>query len=341
MEYRRLGKAIVKVSEISLGTWENFGRIDDSIARDILLYCYENGVNSIDCADEYGGTGNAEQILGKILKEVKRTDVLISSKCFWDAGPGPNDRGLSRKHIFESVHNSLRNMDVEYIDIYYAHRYEAAVIDQVDPDLEEVVRAFDDLVHQGKILYWGTSAWTGAQLAQGYGLCNQWNLYKPSVEQPMYNMFYREGVEKDLVPVARKLGFGLMTYTPLCNGILTGKYNQGIPEGSRLSDPSMTWLQLDTDLTPENIEKVKKLQEVAGDLGGTLPQLAIAWLLRLPEMSSVIIGGTKLWQVEDNLKAVEMRKKLTPDVLDRIEEILDNNPVKVLHTDVYEKPSFD
>ena len=341
MEYRRLGRGILKVSEISLGMWENFGRIDDKDARDIFMYCYENGVNSFDNADEYGGTGNAETIMGKLLKDVKRTDVIISSKCFWDAGPGPNDCGLSRKHIFESVHQSLRNIDVDYIDFYYAHRYENAVIGQMDPDLEEVVRAFDDLVHQGKILYWGTSSWTGAQLAQASGMCNQWNLYKPSLEQPMYNMFHREVVEKDLAPVAKKLGFGLLTYSPLCNGILSGKYNEGIPEGSRLGNPKLSWLGLDTDLTPENIEKVKKLSEVAGDLGGTTAQLAIAWLLRNPEISSVIIGGTKVWHVEDNLKAVEMVKKLTPEILERIEDILDNDPCKILFTDVAEKPDYD
>ena len=172
-------------------------------------------------------------------------------------------------------------------------------------------------------------------------MCNQWNLYKSSVEQPMYNMFHREAVEKDLAPVAKKLGFGILTFSPLCNGILSGKYNEGIPKDSRLGNPKLVWLQLDNDLTPENIEKVKQLSEIASDLGGTTAQLAIAWLLRLPGMSSVIIGGTKLWHVQDNLKAVEMVDKLTPEVLQRIEEILDNNPVEVLFTDELEKPDFD
>jgi aryl-alcohol dehydrogenase-like predicted oxidoreductase len=234
--------------------------------------------------------------------------------------------GLSRKHIVESVHESLRNFDVEYIDIYYAHRYEAAVIQQMDPDLEEMVRAFDDLIHQGKVLYWGTSCWTGAQLAEAFGLCNQLGLYKPVVEQPEYSLLTREMVETELVRANRRFGIGLMTWSPLKNGILSGKYNQGLPEDSRLADPHVEWLGYQDALTEENIEKVRLLSELAGDLGGSVAQLSIAWLLRLPEISSVLLGAKREAHLEENLKAMEMAAKLTPDVLERIEEIMDNDP---------------
>jgi voltage-dependent potassium channel beta subunit len=339
MEYRRLGKGNLKVSELSFGAFENFGRIPDDVSRQLMLAAYEAGVNSFDNADEYGGRGVAERVMGKIMKEIPRTDIIISSKCFWDVGPGPNDRGLSRKHIYESVHTSLRNLGTDYIDFYYAHRYEAKVIGQINPDLEEIVRAFDDMVHQGKILYWGTSCWTSAQMSQAYGMANQWNLYKPAMEQPQYNMFCREDVEKDLLPVVRKFGFGLLTWSPLLNGILTGKYNEGIPDGTRLADPHLKWLGFEKDITPERIDKVRQLTKIAQDLGGTMAQLAIAWLLRLPELTSVIIGGTKIHQLQDNLKACELCKKLTPAVLEKIEEILGNNPCPEI--DEPAKPDFD
>ena len=339
MEYRRLGSGNLKVSELSFGAWETVGRVDFETSRELMLTAYEAGVNHFDHADEYSGKGNAEQVMGKIIKEMKRSDIIISSKVFWDVGPGPNDRGLSRKHIVETVNASLKNMDVEYLDFFYCHRYEAAVIDQVNPNLEEVVRAMDDLIHQGKILYWGTSCWSSFQLMQGYATAEKYNAYKPVVEQPQYNMFVREAVEKDLVYAARKLGFGIVTWSPLYNGILTGKYNNGIPAGSRLADTNFTWLQFDKEITAERVEKVKKLTELARDLGGSMAQLAIAWLLRLPEMTSVILGASKVSQLKENLKAAELRKKLTPDVLERIEEILGNNPCPF----VYEppKPSFD
>jgi aryl-alcohol dehydrogenase-like predicted oxidoreductase len=270
---------------------------------------------------------------------MKRTDIIISSKCFWDVGPGPNDCGLSRKHIMESVNNSLRKIGTDYIDIFYAHRYEARVIDQIDPNLEEVLRAMDDLIHQGKVLYWGSSCWTGAQIAHAYGLSNQWNLYKHSVEQPQYNMFYRKEVEADLIPVAKGLGCGLITWSPLLNGILTGKYNDGIPSGSRLANPKVQWLEFQREITTERIEKIRRLSQLAQELGGTTAQLAIAWLLRIPEVSSVIIGGTNIYQVKDNLKSIALLSKLTPEVLSRIDKILGNDPCPQPFAP--EKPSFD
>ena len=316
MEYRRLGEHGLKVSEISLGAWLTFGeQIDEDTARECMLAEHEAGVNYFDNADVYAH-GQAEIVMGQIMKDFKRSDLVISSKVFWPMGSGPNDRGLSRKHIMESIHNSLKRLGTDYLDLYFCHRY--------DPEtpLEEVVRAMDDLVHQGKILYWGTSEWRGGQIAHAAGLARQWGLYSPSVEQPQYHMFKRDVVETELVEAARQHGVGLVTWSPLASGVLTGKYNDGIPAGSRLDHHE--WLR--RGLTPDKIEKVRQLTKVAKELGANTAQLALAWLLRLPEVSSVITGASRANQVHENLKAAELKDCLTPDVLERIEIILDNDP---------------
>jgi voltage-dependent potassium channel beta subunit len=316
MEYRRLGKYGLKVSELSLGAWITFGeQIDEKVARECLLAAYEAGVNYFDNADVYAN-GQAETVMGKIIKDLKRTDLVISSKVFWPTGPGPNDRGLSRKHIMESVHQSLRRLGTDYVDLYFCHRY--------DPEtpVEEVVRAMDDLVHQGKVLYWGTSEWRGGQIAHAMGLARQWGLYPPAVEQPQYHMFQRHVVETELVEAAHQHGVGLVTWSPLSSGVLTGKYNEGIPAGTRLDQ--YDWLR--GNLTEQRIEKVRQLTDLAQELGASMAQLALAWLLRLPELSSVITGATRASQVRENLKAGELKERLTPDVLQRVETILDNDP---------------
>ena len=316
MEYRRLGEHGLKVSEISLGAWLTFGeQIDEDTARECMLAAHEAGVNYFDNADVYAH-GQAEIVMGQIMKDFKRSDLVISSKVFWPMGSGPNDRGLSRKHIMESIHNSLKRLGTDYLDLYFCHRY--------DPEtpLEEVVRAMDDLVHQGKILYWGTSEWRGGQIAHAAGLARQWGLYPPSVEQPQYHMFKRDVVETELVEAARQHGVGLVTWSPLASGVLTGKYNDSIPAGSRLDHHE--WLR--RGLTPDKIEKVRQLTKVAKELGASTAQLALAWLLRLPEVSSVITGASRANQVHENLKAAELKDSLTPEVLERIERILDNDP---------------
>jgi len=316
MEYRRLGEHGLKVSEISLGAWLTFGeQIDEDTARECMLAAHEAGVNYFDNADAYAH-GQAEMVMGQIMKDFKRSDLVISSKVFWPMGSGPNDRGLSRKHIMESLQNSLKRLGTDYLDLYFCHRY--------DPEtpLEEVVRAMDDLVHQGKILYWGTSEWRGGQIAHAAGLARQWGLYPPSVEQPQYHMFKRDVVETELVEAARQHGVGLVTWSPLASGVLTGKYNDGIPAGSRLDHHE--WLR--RGLTPDKIEKVRQLTKVAKELGASTAQLALAWLLRLPEVSSVITGASRANQVHENLKAAELKDCLTPEVLERIEIILDNDP---------------
>jgi voltage-dependent potassium channel beta subunit len=318
MEYRRLGQSGLKVSEFSLGAWITYGgQVGEDVARDCILAAYEAGVNFFDNADVYAG-GNAEIVMGKAIKDLKRSDLVISSKVFWPTGPGPNDRGLSRKHILESCHASLKRLGTDYLDLYFCHRY--------DPEapVEEVVRAMDDLVHQGKVLYWGTSEWRGGQIAHAVGLTRQWGLYPPVVEQPQYNMFHRHIVETELVEAAQQYGIGLVVWSPLASGILTGKYNDGFPAGSRMADPEYAWLR--QEVTEERIAKVCQLVAVARDLGATMAQLALAWLLRLPEISGVITGASRVSQVHENLKAAEVKAKLTPEVLARIEEILGNAP---------------
>ncbi len=318
LEYRRLGRHGLKISELSLGAWVTFGgQVGQDVAAECIMAAYEAGVNFFDNADIYA-KGQAEIVMGQVIKDLKRSDLVISSKVFWPMGDGPNDRGLSRKHIMESAHSSLKRLGTDYLDLYFCHRYDT------ETPLEEVVRAMDDLVHQGKILYWGTSEWRGGQIAHAIGLARQWGLYPPAVEQPQYNMFRREIVETELVEAAHQHGVGLVTWSPLASGILTGKYNDGIPEDSRLADPDYTWLQ--KFVTEDRIAKVRRLIEVAQDLNVTVAQLALAWLLRLPEISSVITGASRVEQVHQNLKAVELKSKLTPDVLERIEEILGNNP---------------
>ncbi|MBI1878667.1 MAG: aldo/keto reductase [Chloroflexi bacterium] len=318
MEYRRLGQHGLKVSELSLGAWITFGeQVGEDVARECIIAAYEAGVNFFDNADAYAG-GNAEIVMGSIIKDIKRSDLVISSKLFWPTGPGPNDRGLSRKHIMESCHASLKRLGTDYLDLYFCHRY--------DPEtpVEEVVRAMDDLVHQGKVLYWGTSEWRGGQIAHAVGLARQWGLYAPAVEQPQYNMFTRDIVETELVEAAQQHGVGLVVWSPLASGILTGKYNQGFPSGSRMADPNYEWLR--RFVTPDKVAKVRQLTEVARELNATVAQLALAWLLRLPEISSVITGASRASQVHENLKAAEVKAKLTPEVLARIEEILGNDP---------------
>lgn len=320
LEYRRLGNYGLKVSELSLGAWVTFGgQVGEDVARECIMAAYEAGVNYFDNADVYA-SGNAEIVMGHVIKDIKRSDLVISSKVFWPTGPGPNDRGLSRKHIMESCHTSLKRLGLDYLDLYFCHRY--------DPEapVEEVVRAMDDLVHQGKILYWGTSEWRGGQIAHAVGLARQWGLYCPAVEQPQYNMFTRQIVETELVEAARQHGVGLVVWSPLASGILTGKYNEGIPAGSRLADPDYAWLQ--QFVTEERVAQVRQLTSLASDLGASMAQLALAWLLRLPEISSVITGATRASQVHENLKAAEIKAKLTPEVLARIEEILGNDPKK-------------
>ncbi len=314
MHYRRLGHSGLKVSEISLGSWVTFGsQIKESTAIDLVHAAFDQGVNFFDNADVYAN-GQAEIVMGKAIKTLPRENLVLSSKVFYPTSSGPNGRGLSRKHITESIDASLKRLGTDYIDLYYCHRF--------DPDtpIEEVVRTMDDLIHRGKVLYWGTSEWEAGQVAQAYGLARQYWLIPPTMEQPQYNLFHRRRVEWELSSLCKDFGLGLTTYSPLFFGILTGKYNDGIPEGSRASLPDMAWIQ--DHITPKNIDRVRQLSDLAEELGMTITQLSIAWILRRKEVSSVITGATHLEQLDENLGAAEMIPLLTDDILNRIEEIM-------------------
>ena len=318
MNYRRLGKSGLKVSEISLGAWVTFGsQVDEKNSIMLMQAAIEQGINFLDNSDVYAN-GAAETVMGKAIKDIPRESLVISSKVFWQTLPGPNGQGLSRKHITEAVNASLKRLDTDYLDLYFCHRY-----DPYTP-LEEVVFTMNTLIQQGKILYWGTSEWHASQIATAHGIARQYGLIPPTMEQPQYNMFHRQRVESELAPIADDLGIGLTTWSPLAFGILTGKYNDGIPAGSRASLEDMAWMK--DHITDEKIEKVRALEKVASDLDASIAQLAIAWLLRRKEVSSVITGATNQKQLDENIAAGKLAEKLSDEVLERIEGILDNQP---------------
>lgn len=313
MQYRRLGDAGMKVSAVSLGAWITFGgTVEDDAALETMRVAVEHGVNFIDTADAYE-RGKAEEVVGRFLKDQKRSDFVISSKAYWPQSENVNDRGLSRKHLFESVHKSLKRLGTDYLDIYFCHRFDT------ETPTEETVRAMDDLVHQGKVLYWGTSVWSAAQLESATGIAKSLNAYAPKSEQPRYNMLDRH-IEAEIVPVCREHGIGLVVWSPLAQGLLTGKYNNGIPAESRGVKDGKLEPWAERDLNPANVERLKKLGALAGDLGISMSQLALAWCLRLPEISSVITGATKPAQVLDNVKAGDIT--LSTETLEAIEGIL-------------------
>lgn len=318
MNYRRMGQSGLKLSEISLGAWVTFGsQIEDQTANDLMHTAYELGINFFDNSDAYA-RGEAERVMGKAIADLPREALVLSSKVFWQTMEGVNGRGLSRKHIMESCHASLKRLGTDYLDLYFCHRH--------DPETpnEEVVRAMDDLVHQGKVLYWGTSEWRASQITDAYRIAHQWGLYPPAVEQPHYNMLVRQRVEDELAGPASELGFGLVTWSPLRSGLLSGKYNQERPENTRLTLERYKFLH--GILTEENLEISRRLEQLAGALEVTQAQLAIAWLLRLPEVTSVITGATGVEQLQENVGALEVVEKLDQSTLERIEQILGNDP---------------
>jgi len=318
MHYRRLGKAGIKVSEISLGSWITFGdQIQEQIAIDMVHAAYEKGVNFFDCADIYAG-GKAETVLGKAIKNFPRETLVISSKVFWPTFEGVNGKGLSRKHITESIDVTLKRLQLDYVDLYFCHRY--------DPDttIEELVQTMDMLVRSGKILYWGTSEWKAVHIAQAIEYASRTGMVGPSMEQPQYNLLNRTNVEENLEPLTRQYGLGLTTFSPLKNGILTGKYNNGLPKGSRASMENMGWLR--DQITAENIAKVREFMKIAEELGVTTAQLAIAWVLRRKEVSSVITGASKTEQLDDNLDAAALVEKMDENILDKIDMIFNGIP---------------
>lgn len=315
MKYRKVGRSGLKVSEISLGSWLTYGgTVESEIAKKCMATAIENGVNFIDSAEIYA-RGEAEKVIAEFLAEetVKRKDLVISSKVFWPFSEDINRWGLSRKNITNAIEGTLERLNLDYIDIYYMHRY-----DYMTP-VKETVEILDDLIHSGKVLYWGTSVWTAAQLERVNAVAKEQRLHKPIVEQPLYNMLSRH-IELEIMSVAKTHGMGLTVWSPLGQGMLTGKYNDGVPDGSRGSRSE----SIQKRLTPENLKKLKKLGELSKSLEITTSQLALAWILRKKEITSAIIGASKPEHVIENVKASDIT--LSSDVLDQIEEILDNEP---------------
>ena len=309
MKYRRMGKTGLKISEVSIGGWLTYGgTVDENRADRILSTAIDLGINFIDLADIYS-RGEAERVCGKTIRNHQRSDLVVSSKLFWPMSDNVNDRGLSRKHIMESIDKTLARLGLDYIDIYFCHRFDP------DTEIEEAVRAMDDVIRQGKVLYWGTSLWEPAQIEKASHLGEHYLTYRPTVEQPRYNMFDRS-IEEAVMPTCERLGMGLVVWSPLAQGLLTGKYNDGVPKGSRGAESE--WLK--NDLTDDNLNKVRKLSELANEIGISINQLALAWILRRSEITCAITGATRPEQVESNVQAAEV--KLESDILSKIDRIL-------------------
>ncbi len=323
MEYRFLGASGLRVSALSFGSWVTFGdQIDDDVAYECMKRAYDEGVNFFDNAEAYA-RGVSEVMMGGVIRRAgwRREDLVLSTKIFW-GGDGPNDTGLSRKHIMEGTHAALKRLETDYVDLIFCHR----------PDLhtpiEETVWAMNLLIQQGKALYWGTSEWSAEQILDAYHIARREHLIPPLMEQPEYNMFKRERVEREYARLYRDIGLGTTIWSPLASGILTGKYGDGIPEGSRLSLPSYEWLRkriMSAD-GQVKITKTKNLKSIADEIGATLSQLALAWCLKNPHVSTVITGASNATQVEENMSALDIVPKLTDEVMKRIEDVLSNKP---------------
>ncbi len=323
MEYRSLGRSGLKISALSYGAWVTFGdQINLDAAAACLKAAHDAGVNFFDNAEAYAG-GRAEIMMGDIIKKAgwRRADLVISSKIFW-GGRGVNDRGLSRKHILEGTDAALGRLQLDYVDLLFCHRPDAQT------PLEETVRAMNQVIQQGKAFYWGTSEWSGREIAEAVHIARREHLIPPTMEQPQYNMFTRERVEKEYAPLYRDFGLGTTVWSPLAGGLLTGKYDEGIPTGTRASLPGYEWMRerFKGPQAEERIEKVRRLRTIAVGLGITPAQLALAWCLKNPNVSSVITGASRPEQVAENMKALEAAGRLTAEIMERIETILGNAP---------------
>jgi voltage-dependent potassium channel beta subunit len=323
MEYRRLGRSGLKVSALSLGSWVTFGKqVDLNDAKTLLKTAYDGGVNFFDNAEGYEA-GESEKIMGDAIDALglPRDTFAVSSKVFW-GGEKPTQLGLSAKHVRDACDAALRRLKVDYLDMYFCHRPD------VDTPIEETVRAMHQLVMQGKILYWGTSEWNAQQITEAHAIARQEHLTPPTMEQPQYNMFNRDKVEAEFAPIYEQYGLGTTIWSPLASGILTGKYLDGIPDDSRMNLPGYEWLKdiLLSDVGKTRLEKVRQLKPIADELGLSLTHLSLAWCLKNPNVSTVILGASRLSQLEDNLKALDATDKLDAAVMARIDAVLDNKP---------------
>ena len=328
MEYRRLGKSGLQLSELSLGSWLTFGKqIENNTAEELMKIAYDNGVNFFDNAEIYA-RGESEKVMGNILKKMKwdRDSYCVSSKVFFGyrgtEDTKPNQNGLSRKHIFEACHQALERLKVEYLDLYFCHRPDK------NTPIEETVWAMHNLITQGKILYWGTSEWSAQEIMEAHMVAKQNHLIAPTMEQPQYNMLHREKVELEFSQIYKTVGLGTTIWSPLASGVLTGKYNENKdPKDTRLNMEGLDWLKKSV-LEKENIKRAEKLGLFAKDLGISLPVLAIAWCLKNENVSTVMLGASKTSQLTENFKAVEAKSKLTPEVMTKIDQILNNVPMR-------------
>lgn len=314
MEYRRLGNSGLKVSQLGLGSWLTYGgMVEDQTAEACIDKAYELGINFFDTANIYR-RGGAEIVVGRALKKYPRESFVLATKAYWPMAEGPNDRGLSRKHIFEQVHASLKRLNVDYIDLWQCHRYDT------ETPLEETLRAIDDLITQGKILYAGVSEWTAVQISDALHIADVKNLDRIISNQPQYSMLERY-IEKDILPLCEREGVGQVVWSPLAQGVLTGKYKKGqpIPQDSRANDPSAINM-MKKFLSDETLDKVSQLEKVAQEKGCSLPAMALAWVLRQPNVASAIIGASNPKQIEENVKALNVT--FTQEELNRIEDIL-------------------
>lgn len=315
MQYRRLGRSGLEVSALSLGAWVTYGaQVGEDVARECMTAAYDAGVNFFDNAEAYAG-GQAEVVMGRVLAKAgwPRESLVVSTKIFW-GGEGPNREGLSHKRIVEGVNASLRRLKLDYVDLAFCHR--------PDPHtpIEETACAWDVLVRQGKVFYWGTSEWSAKDILRAHEYATANSLSPPAMEQPQYNLFCRDKVEKQFAPLYDKLGLGTTIWSPLASGVLSGKYNDGVPKGSRLDLPKLGWLK-ESVLSEERLVKVRALAQVARELECTTAQLALAWCLANPHVSTVITGASKKEQVAENLRALDVAKKLDAAVMDRIDAL--------------------
>lgn len=323
MEYRKLGKSGISVSALSFGSWLTFGKqIGDNTAKDLMHHAYDNGINFFDNAEIYAD-GESERVMGQILSEAswRRDSYVVSSKAYFGEGPkGPNQTGLSRKHLVEACNAALRRLRLDYLDLFFCHRPDKST------PMEETVWTMHQLIMQGKILYWGTSEWSAQEIMEAHMVARQYNLIPPVMEQPQYNMMVRQKFEVEYAKLYRDYGLGTTIWSPLASGVLTGKYNDGFPaDSTRLNLEGMEWLR-DRVLQEEALKKIRKLTVLAQEIGTTMPRLAIAWCLKNPNVSTVILGASKMSQLEENLTAMDTVPLLTAEVMEQIEGILENKP---------------
>jgi len=325
MEYRRLGKSGLKVSVLSFGSWVSFSKqINDKVADELMGIAYDNGVNFFDNAEVYA-LGESEKMMGRVFKKKKwdRTSYTVSSKAFfgWRGKDNkPNQTGNSRKHLIEACNEALQRLGVEYLDMFFCHRPDK------NTPIEETVWAMNHLIQQGKVFYWGTSEWSGVEIMEAHRIAEKFRLIGPTMEQSQYNLFERNKIENEFSEIYKNVGLGTTIWSPLAAGLLTGKYNDGIPKGSRFALEGFDWLK-DKWVADDRIKKVKKLTEFAAKLGVSTASLSIAWCIQNPNVSTAILGATKKQQLLDNLKALEVVSLLTPEVMEKIELIMKTKPV--------------